>query len=206
MYIGTSAQGHSVLFSMNLFAFSLNFTTAEGIFSYIAVIFTIMAVVVTLFSLLFGGDGHSDMGGDAGADHDAGSGMGMLSVRSVMGFFLGFGWGGLIAIEMGCDTFAASGTAVIVGGFMFLMIALIMRFIYSLRSDGTLNYDTLVNLPGVVYVTIPPDKKTGGQVRVAHPSQLLHLPAIQTGDTPLSAETPVIIVSVNAGILTVEPQ
>ena len=101
---------------------------------------------------------------------------------------------------------AATGTAIITGGFVFLLIALLMRFIYSLRSDGTLDYKTLINLPGVVYVSIPPDRKPGGQVRVAHPSQLLYLPAVQTGDTLLPSDTPVIITDVTAGVLTVKPQ
>lgn len=191
---------------MNSLAFSLNFTTAEGIYSYIAAIFTVFAVIMTLFSLIFGGDGHDISGGDMATDHEVSDGAGMLSVRSVLGFFTGFGWGGLVAVELGAGPLGAAGTAVIVGGFMFLSIALIMKFIYSLRSDGTLNYNTLVNLPGMVYVTIPPDKKPGGQVRVAHPGQLLYLPAIQVGDTPLHAETPVIITEVNAGVLTVKPQ
>lgn len=191
---------------MNSLAFSLNFTTAEGIYSYIAVIFTIITVIVVLLSLIFGAGGHDIGGGDMPSDNEVSDGGGMLSVRSVLGFFLGFGWGGLIAVEMGAGPLGGAGTAVIVGGFMFLIIGLIMRFIYSLRSDGTLNYNTLVNLPGMVYVTIPADKKTGGQVRVAHPGQLLYLPAVQVGDTPLPVDTPVIITEVNAGVLTVKPQ
>lgn len=191
---------------MNSLAFSLNFTTAEGIYSYIAIIFTVIAVIVMLLSLVFDGGGHDVGGGDISTDHDVSDGGSMLSVRSVLGFFMGFGWGGLVAVELGVGPLGAAGTAVIVGGFMFLLIALIMRFIYSLRSDGTLNYNTLVNLPGIVYVTVPPDKKPGGQVRVAHPGQLLYLPAVQAGDSPLPADTPVIITEVNAGVLTVKPQ
>ncbi len=55
-----------------------------------------------------------------------------------------------------------------------------------------------------IYLTIPPDGKTGGQVKVAHPSQLYYLPAVQHGDTPLQSGSMVRITAVDSGVLTVE--
>lgn len=176
---------------------NFNFNSAEGIFSYIAVGATILAIFVTVFSFLFDGDG-----GDVdGADGD----LGTLSIRSVLGFFLGFGWGGLICLDNGLPLVTSVAIGFGIGLLMFITIAAIMRFIYSLKSDGTLNYETLVGMTAIVYVTIPPNRESGGQVKVAHPSQLFHLPAIQTGDTPLPVNTPVTVTSVTSGILTVTP-
>ena len=88
---------------------------------------------------------------------------------------------------------------------MFLIIGISMRFIMSLKSDGTLNYETLKGMTGSVYISIPGNLQRGGQVTIAHPSQLLYLPAVQEGGHPLPSGTPVEVVAVTAGIVTVKP-
>lgn len=177
--------------------FNFSFTSAEGIFSYIAITATIFALFITIFAFIFDGDSDAD----PGAEGD----LGAFSLRSIVGFFLGFGWGGLVSLNHGASLAIAVIIALLAGTVMFMAIVLIMKLIYSLRSDGTLKYDTLVGMNGIVYVTIPPNNATGGQVKVAHPSQLFYLPAVQNGDTPLPVNTPVTIVSVTSGILTVAP-
>ncbi len=177
-----------------------DFQSATGIFCAIAWFATAMAVLVSAIS--FFSDGGDDMSsaGDSGG-HEAG----WLSLRSLTGFLLGFGWTGFVLSQAG-GTVGESVMGGMIGGLvMFFLIVFLMRMIYSLRSDGTLRYDSLVGMPALVYVTIPPCGESGGQVKVAHPSQLLFLPAIQSGDTPLAAETHVKITSVHAGVLTVVP-
>lgn len=66
-----------------------------------------------------------------------------------------------------------------VGAVMFVIVAGMMKLIYSLKSDGTLKHDSLVGLTGTVYVTVPPHGEPGGQVQIAHPSQLLTIAAVQ---------------------------
>lgn len=178
--------------------FSLNLTTALGIFSCLALISTIIALLVTIFSFIFDG---ADMDVD-GVDAD----LGTFSLRSVVGFFLGFGWGGFISLRSGSSVLVAILIALLAGLLIFAIIAGMMRLIYSLKSDGTLKYESLIGMTGTVYVTIPGNKESGGQVKVAHPSQLFHLPAVQLGDTPLPTNSPVIITEVNSGILTVAPK
>lgn len=72
-------------------------------------------------------------------------------------------------------------------------------------TDGTLNYETLKGMTGSVYISIPGNLQRGGQVTIAHPSQLLYLPAVQEGEHPLPSGTPVEVVAVTAGIVTVKP-
>ena len=115
----------------------------------------------------------------------------------VIGFMLGFSWGGFVCIQSGMSTAGSVGVGVLVGLFMFLLIAQLMRFIYGLRSDGSLDYKTLVGMKGTVYVTIPPHGEPGGQVQVAHPSQLVTMQAIQYGDHPLPAQTRIIVTEAN---------
>ena len=111
----------------------------------------------------------------------------------------------MLAQGLGWGMAASIAAAAFTGILMFLIIGISMRFIMSLKSDGTLNYETLKGMTGSVYISIPGGRQRGGQVTIAHPSQLLYLPAIQEGEETLPAGTPVEVVSVAAGIVTVKP-
>ncbi len=177
-----------------------NFFSARGIFCAIAWLSTFLAGGLFLLSLVADVfDGGAD--GDIGADGDAGT----FSVRACMGFVLGFGWGGFCATQMGLGAIPASLVGIAVGLAMFFIVAAVMKFIYSLRSDGTLDYSTLTGHTGTVYVTIPPRGEPGGQVQIAHPSQLITIAAVQEGEAPLPAQTRVIVTAATSGQVTVKP-
>ena len=60
-------------------------------------------------------------------------------------------------------------------------------------------------MTGTVYVSIPPHGEPGGQVQVAHPSQMITMPAVQEGDVPLPAMTRIEVVSATTYQLLVRP-
>ncbi len=175
-----------------------NFNTPVGVFMAIAWTATALAVVLGVMSL-FGGDADSDA--DVGADGD----VGFFSTRAVVGFLLGVGWGGYCGIQAGLGTIGSVFVGLGVGLVMFFFVAFMMRFIYSLRVDGTLDYKTLEGLTGTVYVTIPPHGEPGGQVQISHPNQLITMAAVQDGDAPLPAQTRVVVVSASTSLVTVKP-
>ena len=162
--------------------------TDYSIFFIIAVVATGVGALLFLLSLFGLGEHDLDFDADSG-----GADVGLLSIKSGIGFFLGFGWGGVLA--QGLDWGMAASLAA----------AFFMRFIMSLKSDGTLNYETLKGMTGSVYISIPGNLQRGGQVTIAHPSQLLYLPAVQEGEHPLPSGTPVEVVAVTAVIVTVKP-
>ncbi len=177
-----------------------NFFSARGIFCAIAWLSTFLAAGLFLLSLVADVfDGGAD--GDVGADGDTGT----FSVRACMGFVLGFGWGGFCATQVGFGAIPASLIGIAVGLAMFFIVAAVMKFIYSLRSDGTLDYSTLTGCTGTVYVTVQPGGQPGGQVQIAHPSQLITIAAVQEGDTPLPAQTRVVVTAATSGQVTVKP-
>lgn len=174
------------------------FTTPRGIFCSIAWVSTLLAFSNFLLSLF--------SGGDTGTDAPDGADTGVFSFRAVVGFFLGFGWGGYMSLASGSGTLVAAGVAFVVGVVMFLLVAALMRGIYGLRSDGTINPESLVGLRGTVYVSIPPAGEPGGQVQLAHPNQLLTIAAVQQGSTPLPAQSRIIVVSALPGMVVVRPE
>lgn len=176
-----------------------DFSSPRGIFCAIAWIGTLISAIMFVVAFI------ADIGG---GDLDAGSvdgDMGVFSLQAVMGFILGFGWGGYLAVAGGAGVGLGIFVGMLVGIIMFFVIAGIMKAIYSLKSDGSLKYESLVGMTGTVYVTIPPNGEPGGQVQVSHPSQLITMAAVQDGDTPLPAQTRIEVVAATTYQLTVRP-
>lgn len=179
-----------------------HFDSAVGIFCVIAWSATLISVVMFIISAIAdvadgaeAADATGDMDGDAG----------VFSTRAIIAFILGFGWGGYLTVVNGAGIGLGITVGLLVGLLMFALVALLMKFIYSLKSDGSLKYETLVGMRGTVYVTIPPHGEPGGQVQVSHPGELITMPAVQEGDTPLPAQTPIEVVQANTFQLTVRP-
>ena len=179
-----------------------DFASARGVFCAIAWFATILSLISLVLALFadFGGDADADLPGDA-----ADGGTGSLSVRAVIAFLLGLGWGGFVATQWGLSTFPSLCVGILLGLVLFFIVAVLMRLIYGMKSDGTLKYSDLIGLQGTVYVTIPPHGEPGGQVQVAHPGQLVTMPAIQHGDSPLSAQSSIIVVEATPQRLVVRP-
>lgn len=179
-----------------------HFDTAVGIFCVIAWAATLISIVMFIISAVADVADGADVADAAGAvDGDAG----MFSTRAIIAFILGFGWGGYLTVVNGNTVGMGITMGLLLGVLMFVLVAFLMRFIYSLKSDGSLKYETLVGLTGTVYVTIPPNGEPGGQVQVVHPGQLLTMAAVQEGDTPLPAQTPIVVTAATPFQLTVRP-
>lgn len=176
-----------------------DFTSTRGVFCAIAWLATLLSFGTIIMGLFMdSGDGDADVSG-GGVDGDASS----FSMRTAVGFMLGLGWGGYIATQCGLNTITSIAVGLVLGIIMFFLVAGIMRFIYSLKTDGSLNYASLVGMSGTVYVTLPPHGEPGGQVQVSHPSQMVTMPAVQYGDTPLPAQTRIVVEEATTYQLTV---
>ena len=177
------------------------FDSARAIFCTIAWAATLLAALMFVVSFFTDFDGGGDMDAAAGEGADTG----MFSFRAVVGFFLGFGWGGYICQQIAGNVWCSCGVGVGVGVCMFLLVALLIRMIYGLRSDGNIAPESLVGMSGTVYVSIPPHGEPGGQAQIAHPNQLMTVAAIQQGSENLSAGTRIIVTASATGVVTVKP-
>ena len=177
-----------------------DFSSPRGVFCAIAWLATLLSLGMLLLAFVsdLGGDGDADVPTD-GVDGDTGH----FSLRAVVGFLLGCGWGGYVAVQSGLGTAAGILVGLVLGVALFFIVAGMMRFIYSLKTDGSLDYASLKGMRGTVYVTIPPHGEPGGQVQVSHPNQLITMQAVQKGSTPLPAQTRIIVEEATTFQLTV---
>ena len=106
--------------------------------------------------------GDADMG-DAGAHP---GGLHLISIRTVSAFFVGFGWGGVVAIEQGASPVLVTAVSVATGAVFVAVVFLLMRALAGLRHSGTLDYRNAVGQVGTVYLPIPAEGTAGGQVEV----------------------------------------
>ncbi len=164
----------------------------------VAGILLAVEVVLTLV-----GFSHHDLP-DISTDHP--DQLGMLSVRTLTGFFFGFGWAGALAMKSGFPLFVVLGIACAVGVGFLLGIYGLMRMLFSLRSSGTLNFKNAIGQIATVYVTVPPGRQGGGQVEVLIQGRLQTISCMTSHTTPLLPQSKVRVVGlIDQGTLDVQP-
>lgn len=125
---------------------------------------------------------------DVDTDLDAGDGMGFLSIRALVAFFGGLGWTGVIMLENDSTMAAATGAGIAVGLVLMVVMAGIIKLIYSFQESGTLDLKNALGEVGTVYVTIPPGQSGTGRIRVVVQGQLQVLAAQTDAAEPIRAE------------------
>lgn len=160
-------------------------------------------LALQLVMMLFGaGDGDSD----ADLDPDGDGGLHLVSVRTVVAFFTGFGWGGVAALESGYGVGLATAAALASGAVFMLGVFGLMRGLYSMRASGTIDYRNAVGVVGTVYLAVPEAMSAPGQVEVLVQGRLRVVEAFSRSDRPLPRRSRVRVVGLtDANTLIVEP-
>ena len=167
----------------------------------------------------FGGAGDMDMGGaDAAAggigetggsgDGDAtgGDGMGLLTFRNFVNFFLGFGWTTVLMHESIKSTTLLMILGVIVGIALVAAVMYLYKWLGSMQQSGNINvYKSAVGCQGKVYITIPAERSGEGKVQITINNAVREYTALTDGEV-LKTGTPIKVVEVlNPSTLLVEP-
>ena len=93
--------------------------------------------------------------------------LGVLSIRTICAFFVGFGWGGITALNMyDGDIFIATIAGFITGSVFLFAVLWTMRGLHSLKEDGTVDIKNSVGTNGRVYLPVPPNREGTGLVQV----------------------------------------
>jgi membrane protein implicated in regulation of membrane protease activity len=183
------------------FTWWANLSTAQQFFYGIGIVAGCVTLVMALLALI--GFGHDDL--EIGAA-DSFDGASLLSVKPITGFFLGFGWGGGIALDMQFSLAAATGIGFVAGVAMMALVAWLIRTIYSMRSDGTRQIDKAIGAVGTVYVTLPANRSSGGQINVTVSGRLETLAALNASLRAIpSGEKVKVVGVVDTNTVVVEP-
>jgi membrane protein implicated in regulation of membrane protease activity len=172
-----------------------NLTLIEQIFWGIAIFATLVQLLFFVGSFLGVGDA-DDLDGGADADshdghhHGVGS-LKLLSVRSILGFLTGFGWAGVLGLGSGMGMTITLILACFSGVVFALLVAITLKFVLSMTSDGTLKYDRAIGETGQVYVTIPPARSGHGKIEILLQGRLITVPALTDDTSEIASSIPV---------------
>lgn len=139
----------------------------EKVFYGIAIASSLVMGIQLVLSLIGGAfdapDGEFEV---EGTDGD----LGVLSIRTISSFFVGFGWGGITAMNIYQDhpsKMTIATVAAVVTGLIFLWaVWKTMKGLHSLKDDGTVDIKNAVGKVGMVYIPVHPRREGGGQVQV----------------------------------------
>lgn len=168
-------------------------------------IFSLGILLIQLLLAVVGLDGHHDADLSSHGEHD--SGIGLITVRTVTAFFVGFGWTGVIMLNNGYSVVAAivAGTA---AGIAFLLATwfLIHNLLRLQSSGGNVDYNNALGTVGTVYTTIPAAEAGGGQLELMIQGRLMMAEAYTKATWNLKPNSKAkVIALIGRSTLLVEP-
>ena len=142
-------------------------------------LFAFVLIVLQAALGVFAGH-HGDIGpaSDVSTDHDVTS---YLSLKSIAALLLGLGFGGVIAIQHGYSIPIAAAFGLVIGLIIAASYVLLMKFVYSLRSDGTAILKEAIGHNGTVYMRIPAENSGAGEIQVSFSGRRQNIKAYTTG-------------------------
>ena len=143
--------------------------------------------------------GHVGHGGHAGhgghGPHEQGSGLDLLSVRSLAAGAAFFGGAGWALMAEGANALLSLVVAIVAGVAALVGAAYLMRSLLRLEADGTPLIEGAVGLPARVYLAVPGNRAGMGKVHVTLQNRTVEYQAVSShDDLPTGAD--VIVVDV----------
>lgn len=93
-------------------------------------------------------------------------GLRIFTLRGIIAFFVMFGWVGVVMEAAGISLYVTLPVAAICGFAMMFLLALILRGVMKLRSDGNLDNRNAIGASGKVHLVIPPKRSGEGKVHI----------------------------------------
>lgn len=184
---------------------------AQQFFYGVALLSTAVLAVQLLMSLVGLGMDDASVDGGGGMDIPHGvdvdhpdmeshsSGLGMLSVKTVTAFMVGFGWAGVILLGYGAPILLAIAGAAAVGFAFLLMVFYLMKAIYRLSDTGTVDERNAAGQAGTVYLPVAGNRAGTGQVQVIIQGRMREMPCVTDAQGTLATGTPIRVVKVLSG-------
>lgn len=173
----------------------------------VAVLSTIAFLVIFGLSL-FGGDTDSDADSDGDGGHGEGDsdiGSYVLSLKSIIGFFVAASWIGIITLTNGLPLWVTILSSIAAGAIMTTVIVALLTFFARMQYSGTLATSDTIGAKGEVYLSIPPSKSGKGKVQINVQSAVRTFDAITESGEELKQHDKIEVKSViDDGVLIVE--
>ncbi|MBQ9086327.1 MAG: NfeD-like protein [Clostridia bacterium] len=194
---------------------------AVQVFYCIAIPSTLILVIQTILLFLGIGDdadGLDGIGGDAapdGPDADPGDGvfgeelatedpdphgwdgLRILTFRGIIAFFVVFGWVGVAMGATGASLWLTIPIAFLSGLAMMITLAVLLRAVMRLRSDGNTDNRNAIGTSGRVQLTIPAYRTGEGKVHLMLQGSYVERDAVTDETEPIPTGCEIVVIGVS---------
>ena len=184
--------------------FFANMEPTLRIYWYIAIGSSIFFIVQTI--LTFTGSGSDDVDANFDGDLDVSDHpFQLFSLRNLINFLLGFGWGGVSLYGVIGNKFLLGVCAFLIGLGFIAIFFLVMRFMWKLAENNSFKIEDTLNKTADVYLPIPPNKEGKGKVQISVKGSVHELDAITLNDRRLERGKLVTVTGIENSLLIVAP-
>lgn len=183
--------------------------TTMRIYWGIAIAASVVFLIQMVLTFIGIGDTDSDFDGDLPSDSDGntldtGGALSLFSVRNVINFLLGFGWGG-VCFSDAVQNPLLLGLIALASGCLFVAAFMLMwRQLRKIQTNGNFRIENCVGLTCSVYLRIPAQRGGVGKVQVSNHGSVLEIDAMTAGDAIKTGSRVRIIEVVDGHTLLVE--
>ena len=124
-------------------------------------------------------------------------GLRIFTVRGIVAFFVIFGWVGLLLQNAGVRLLITVPVATVCGFVMMVLLALILKGVMKLRSDGNIDNRNAIGTAGKVYLTIPPTRTGTGKVQILLQGSYVERNAVTDDEEPIPTGNEIVVVGVS---------
>ncbi|MEA5004612.1 MAG: NfeD family protein [Christensenella sp.] len=136
---------------------------------------------------------------DSGQAHFEGSGLHLFTLQGLVAFFAVFGWSGLLLLKSDVLPVASVILAIVFGLVAMVLMAVAMRGMLKLQSDGTMDIRNALGKSGTVYLPIHEKRSAAGKVTVMVQGTLTEMDAVTDEDATIPTGAQVVVTGITSG-------
>ena len=131
------------------------------------------------------------------SDVAAFDGFRLFTFRTVIAFFVVFGWVGVLADNSGAPLYISLPLAFLSGFFMMFIMALIFRAFMKLRANGNSDNRNAIGVSGRVQLTIPAARSGEGKVHLMLQGAYVERNAVPDEETDIPTGSEIVVIGIS---------
>ena len=141
----------------------------------------------------FNTDFDADVSSIDGTDGD--SGMGLLTFRNFVNFFLGFGWTAILLHDQIESDVVLMIVAVVIGVGLVAVVMLLFKWISGMQQSGNIDiHRSAEGCAGKVYLSIPANRRGKGKVQITINNSVREYEAVTDSDETLKTGDDITVI------------
>ena len=166
--------------------------------------------IIQTIMVFVGADTGADFDADFDLPSDAGDGdpgMGLLTFRNFVNFFLGFGWSAVLLRDSINSISILLLVSIVIGVLLVFLVMMVYKWLGSMQESG--NIDVFKHAPachGKVYLTVPAHRRGSGKVQITINDAIREYTAMTDGEELVTGTQIRVIEAINASTLLVEEE